>query len=85
LNIGAISAHVIPFNPDSEVQAVLGMNVLKGFKTTIDLLHKTQNGLGAIFLEPTFDTNDIDTLDTFTPKTSRFGIWNTNGGHPCPT
>jgi len=76
LNIGAISAHVIPFNTDSEVQAVLGMNVLRGFRTTIDLLHKTDDGLGAIFLEPTFDINDIDKSDTFMPKTSRFGVWN---------
>ena len=74
LNLGAIAAHVIPFSVDSEVQAVLGMNVLKGFRTTIDLLHKTENGLGAIFLEPTFDINNIDTLDTFMPKVSRFGI-----------
>jgi len=75
VNIGTIAAHVIPFSVDSEVQAVLGMNVLKGFRTTIDLLHKTDDGLGAIFLEPTFDMNDIDTPDTFMPKSSRFGIW----------
>ena len=76
LNIGTISAHVIPFGVDSEVQAVIGMNVLKGFKITIDLLHETEDGLGAIFLDPTFDVNTIDTLDTFMPKISRFGIWN---------
>jgi len=76
LNIGTVAAHVIPFSIDSEVQAVLGMNILKGFKTTIDLLHKAEDGLGAIFLEPTFDLSDIDTLDTFMPKISRFGIWN---------
>ena len=75
LNLGTIAAHVIPFNKDSEVQAVLGMNVLKNFKTTIDLLHKADGSDGAIFLEPTFDLAKIDTLDTFTLNESRFGIW----------
>jgi len=75
LDLGTIAAHVIPFNKDSEVQAVLGMNVLKNFKTTIDLLHKTEGSDGAIFLEPTFDLAKIDTLDTFTLNESRFGIW----------
>jgi len=84
LNIGTIAAHVIPFSVDSEVQAVLGMNVLKGFKTTIDLLHKTEDGLGAIFLEPIFDINTIDTLDTFMPRTSRFGIWNAEQSSELP-
>ena len=76
VNIGTIAAHVIPFSADSEVQAVIGMNVLRGFKTTIDLQHKTEDGSGAIFLEPTFDINDVDTPDTFMLKSSRFGIWN---------
>jgi len=75
LNIGAIAAHVIPFSTDSEVQAVLGMNVLKCFRTTIDLLHKTDDGFGMILLEPTFNVNDIDNVDTLMTKTSRFSIW----------
>jgi len=73
LNLGAVAVHVIQFNPESEVQAVLGMNIIKEFKVTIDLLMKTADYDGTVFMSPTYDTTEISTLDTFDLKTSRFG------------
>jgi len=73
LNLGAVAVHVIHFSPESEVQAVLGMNIIKEFKVTIDLLLKTANYDGTIIMSPTYDTTEISTLDTFDIKTSRFG------------
>jgi len=75
LNIGAVAAYVLPFDKNSEVQAVLGMNVIKEFKVTIDLLQRDADSEGTIFMEPTFDTNTIHNADTFISSQSRFGIW----------
>ena len=75
VNIGTISVHVIPFNENSEVQAVLGMNVIKEFRVTIDLKYKTEDSDGTIIMEPTFDLNAITHSSGFTPEHSRFGIW----------
>ena len=77
LNLGAASVYVLPFAENSDVQAVLGMNIIKEFITTIDLTKKNKFGSdGILLMFPAFDTNDIKTLDTFDSKNSRFGAWN---------
>ena len=74
-NIGITALLVLPFNANSEVLAVLGMNVIKEFKTTIDLQRKTKHTDGTILMEPTFDASDMTPADSFIPEQSRFGVW----------
>ena len=75
LNLGAVAVHVIRFSPESEVQAVLGMNVLKEFRVTIDLIVKPADNDGTVYLSPTYEIAEISTVDTFNVNTSRFGRW----------
>ena len=75
LNIGVTALYVLPFNTNGEVFAVLGMNVIKEFVTTIDLQRKTKHTDGIILMEPAFDVNDITSTDSFAPEHSRFGLW----------
>ena len=75
MNVGSLAVNVIQFNKDSEVLAVLGMNVIKEFRVQIDLQKKSKGNDGTIFLEPTFDINDITNEKSFFPNYSRFGVW----------
>ena len=73
--LGPILVDVLDFPEDSNILAVLGMNVIKHFKVTADFDHRDEDGSdGTIWLEPKFDIFAKPTLESFA-KDSRFGDW----------
>ena len=83
-DIGPNSINVLKFPEDANTKAVLGMNVIRNFKTVIDIKTRRDEGydvtkpIGIIILTPKFNPNDKPTLEDFMPKIHRFGIWNIN-------
>ena len=78
VELGPIVVDVVNFPENSNASAVLGVNVIKEFKVTMDFQDKSIKD-GIISLEPTFDVNDKKSADRFNPFESRFGIWNIDG------
>jgi hypothetical protein len=70
-DIGPVSVDVIDFPENSNTVALLGLNVIRHFKATIEL----EKPEGLITLVPLFDIDDKPSMQTFIPSISRFGIW----------
>lgn len=81
IELGSIAADVVDFPENSNTRAVLGVNVIKEFRVIMDFQDKSIKD-GIIYLEPTFDINDIKSTNTFNPFESRFSIWNIDGQLP---
>lgn len=83
-DIGPNSLHVIKFPEDSNTKAVLGMNVIRNFKTLIDIKTREDKDydvtkpIGLITLTPKFSISDKPRLEDFIPTMHRFGVWNVN-------
>jgi len=83
-DIGPNALHVIKFPENAITKAVLGMNVIRNFRTLIDIKTREDEGydvtkpIGLITLTPKFDMNDKPSFEDFMPKIHRFGIWNLN-------
>jgi len=83
-DIGPNTLHVIKFPEDASTKAVLGMNVIRNFKTLIDIKTRENEGydvtkpIGIITLTPKFNMNDKPTFEDFMPKRHRFGVWGLN-------
>jgi hypothetical protein len=83
-DIGPNSLHVIKFPEDANTKAVLGMNVIRNFKTLINIKTREDESydvtkpIGMITLTPKFALNDKPRLEDFIPKVHRFGVWNVN-------
>ena len=78
IELGPIATDVIDFPEESNISALLGMNVIKEFKITADFKDKRPypDGRDAIIiLEPTFDINNKLDFNDFLLDSSRFGIW----------
>ena len=75
VELGPIVTDVVDFPENSNTQAILGVNVIKEFKATMDFQNKSIKN-GVIYLEPTFDIKDKPPAERFNPSESRFGIWN---------
>jgi len=76
--LGPVSVDVVDFPVDSNIFAVLGMNVIKEFKVIADFKDKRSapdKRDATIFLDPTFDASCKPSLNSFFPYESRFGIW----------
>ena len=71
VELGPVYAYIINFPPEGNVFALLGLNVIQHFLTTI----KINRPNAAIKLEPMFDVNNVENLDTYLSHSSRFGIW----------
>ncbi|MCL2814605.1 MAG: retroviral-like aspartic protease family protein [Oscillospiraceae bacterium] len=88
--LGPVLVDVISFPEDGNTFAVLGMNIIKEFKTEADWQDKRCNVKGSIerdatiWLNPTFDIADKPAFETFNPANSRFGIWALNSGMTKP-
>ena len=76
-SFGAIAALVIDFSEDIKSDAVLGMNLIKHFNTSI-IFEEGSQQKGIIKLQPRFSLDEIKTADDFDYQYSRFGIWNIN-------
>jgi hypothetical protein len=72
-DLGPVSVDVIDFPKNSNTLALLGLNVIRHFKTTIEFQPVKPDGL--ITMVPLFDINDKPSLENFIPSISRFGIW----------
>jgi hypothetical protein len=74
-SFGAITTLVTDFSEDMRSDAVLGMNVIKNFDTSIIF---NENSLKKVIIKltPRFSLNEIKTVDDFNYEYSRFGIWN---------
>ena len=72
--LGAVAIDVTDFPKEGNTTAVLGLNVIRNFVTTIDIDDKS--GLaGYITLNPKFSLEEKDSLESFSLKTSKFGVW----------
>jgi len=80
-DIGPNTMHVIRFPENANTKAVLGMNVIRNFTTTIDIKTREDEGydvtkpIGTITLTPKFDLSDKPRLEDFMPDFHRFGVW----------
>ena len=80
-DIGPNALHVIKFPEDANTKAVLGMNVIRNFKTLIDIKSREDEGydvtkpIGMIKLTPKFELDDKPQMEDFLPNSHRFGIW----------
>ena len=83
-DIGPNSLHVIKFPEDANTKAVLGMNVIRNFKTTIDIKMREDEDydvtkpIGLITLTPKFAMNDKPKLEDFLPNNT--SVWNLERG-----
>jgi|GEM_PF-1023569 len=83
-DIGPNSLHVIKFPEDANTKAVLGMNVIRNFKTLIDIKTREDEDydvtkpIGMITLTPKFGPDDKPQIEDFMPTVHRFGIWSVN-------
>jgi len=84
-DVGPNTLNVLKFPENANTKAVLGMNVIRNFKTLIDIKTREHAGydvtkpIGMITMTPKFNLDDKPTLDDFMPRLHRFGIWNING------
>ena len=76
-SFGAVAALVIDFSEDMRSDAVLGMNMIKHFDTSI-IFDEGSLKKGVIKLQPRFSLDEIKAADDFDYRYSRFGIWNIN-------
>ena len=74
---GPITALVVKFPESMTSHAILGMNVIKNFDTSI-IFDEESLTKGLIKMQPRFSLDEIKTADTFDYQYSRFGIWNIN-------
>ena len=75
--LGAISIFVVDFSEDIKSDAVLGMNLIKHFNTSI-IFDESSHQKGVIKLHPRFSLDEIKRADDFDYQYSRFGIWHIN-------
>ena len=81
VELGPVLVDVISFPENGNIFAVLGMNIIKEFRTEADWQDKrydTRGGIerdATIRLSPFFDVSDKVTYESFTPNSSRFGLW----------
>ena len=79
--LGPVLVDVISFPENGNTFAVLGMNIIKEFKTKADWQDKrynSKNGIerdATIWLKPTFNMEDKPVFEAFSPYNSRFGLW----------
>ena len=73
-NLGAVAVWVVDFSENMKSEAILGMNVIKNFNTSI-IYDDDSERKGRIILHPRFEPYDIKTADEFSYEYSRFGIW----------
>ena len=69
--LGPVYAYIINFPPEGNTFALLGLNVIQHFLTTI----KFNRPKAEIKLEPMFDIDNVESLDTYLSHSSRFGVW----------
>jgi hypothetical protein len=72
--LGTVTLYVTDFAENANVTALLGLNIIQHFVTTIDV---DRYG-GIIKLVPKFNLADKIPLDRFNESESRFGIWHIN-------
>ena len=72
---GAITAVVSDFSGNVSSHAILGMNVIKYFNTTIEFNENIELK-GIITMRPRFNTDEIKTTENFNYEYSRFGLYN---------
>jgi len=83
-DIGPNTVHIIKFPENASTKAVLGMNVIRNFRTFIDIKTRDDEDydvtkpIGMITLTPKFNLADKPTLEDFMPKIHRFGLWSIN-------
>ena len=82
-NLGAVSVDVTEFPEYSNTAAILGMNVIRHFKCTFDIYSEAEkkkyhDSDGLITLCPKYDLTEKDSLESFSLRNSRFGIWSVN-------
>jgi hypothetical protein len=76
IELGPILVDVLDFPEDSNISAVLGMNVIKHFKLTADFDEKSSDGRdGTIWLQPKFDITIKPNIENFNVVNSRFSDW----------
>ena len=80
-DIGPTLVDVIMFSEKSNTTAVLGMNVIRHFTTTIDIdntdvpFNNPDTPNGSITMQPKFDITDKPVFENFLQKNTRFSIW----------
>ena len=80
--LGPVLVDVISFPENGNTFAVLGMNVIKEFRTEADwqdVRYDAKGGIerdATIWLNPYFDMADKPAFEAFSPDSSRFGLWN---------
>ena len=74
-SFGAVAALVTDFSEDMRSDAVLGMNVIKNFNTSI-MFEDDSFRKGVIKMQPRFPLDEIKQASEFNYEHSRFGIWN---------
>ena len=76
IELGPVLIDVLDFPEDSNVSAVLGMNVIKHFRMTADFDEKGPDGRnGTIWLQPKFDITEKPNIENFNTDSSRFSDW----------
>jgi len=77
--LGPVLVNVFDFPEEVVTPALLGLNIIKEFKTSIDFTDKRLVGVdrrdATIYMEPTFDIIDRPTIEQFDKNSSRFGLW----------
>jgi len=77
-----VLVNVFDFPEEVVTPALLGLNIIREFKITIDFTDKRLVGIdkrdATIFMEPAFDISDKPTLTQFDKDSSRFGLWMTS-------
>jgi len=80
-DIGPNTMHVIKFPENANTKAVLGMNVIRNFKTLIDIKTREDGDydvtkpIGMITLTPKFTLTERPAIKDFMPQVHRFGVW----------
>ena len=80
IELGPIVVDAIDFPEESNVSALLGMNIIKEFKIFADFKDKRPYPDGrdaTINLDPTFDIKNKPIFENFSLNNSRFGMWMT--------
>ena len=82
LELGAVVVNVMKFPDRMDINAVLGMNIIKEFKVEMNFASsQCQIRNAGIRMHPTFDTDIVIAKDNFILHESRFGIWSITSTH----
>ena len=77
--LGPVLVNVFDFPVEMATPALLGLNIIKEFKISIDFTDKRIVGIdrrdATIFMEPNFDSINKPTFTQFDKNSSRFGLW----------